>query len=113
MCYEFWALPTVDRDRSSGSLLYLLHMDVVIDECNRLFVTFLSLIDLCGTRMGRQMILEWCVCVYLDLVRGVNIVQFELQVEAMRAADHIVSVSLCPSCHVSNAVSADVIFAAG
>ena len=57
--------------------------------------------------------LERCVCVDLHGVRGIDIVQFELQVEAVRAADHIVSVCLCPPRHVSDAVSANVVRAAG
>ena len=57
--------------------------------------------------------LEWCICVELHFGRGVNIVQFELLDEAVGAADHVVSVSLRSSRHVSDAVPADVVRTAG
>ena len=62
--------------------------------------------------MGRQ-VFERCVCVYFHGVRGVYIIQLELNIEAVGAADHIVSVSLRSSRHVSDTVSANVVLAAG
>ena len=56
---------------------------------------------------------ERCVCVYFHGVRGVYIIQLELYIEAVRAADHIVSVSLRSSRHVPDTVSANVVLAAG
>ena len=62
--------------------------------------------------MGRQLF-ERCVCVYFHGIRRVNIIQLELHIEAVRAADHIVSVSLRSSRHVPDTVSANVVLAAG